>query len=70
MYCIQHCFIYRPSDSTLLEDAGIDPRTVATSALAAYLLSNKHELTRSTRLKGLQVGSMGSLIKWKRCSNH
>jgi hypothetical protein len=34
MYCIQHCFICRPSDSTVSEDAGIDPRTVATSALA------------------------------------
>jgi hypothetical protein len=31
---IQHCFIYRPSDSTVSEDAGIEPRTVATSALA------------------------------------
>ncbi len=31
MYCIQHC---RPSDSTVSEDAGIEPRTVATSALA------------------------------------
>ncbi len=34
MYCIQHCFICRPSDSTVLEDAGMEPRTVATSALA------------------------------------
>ncbi len=34
MYCIQHCFICRPSDSTVSEDAGIEPRTVATSALA------------------------------------
>jgi hypothetical protein len=33
-YCIQHCFICRPSDSTLSEDAEIEPRTVATSALA------------------------------------
>ncbi len=24
MYCIQHCFICRPSDSTVSEDAGID----------------------------------------------
>jgi hypothetical protein len=31
---IQHCFICRPSDSTLSEDAGIEPRTVATTALA------------------------------------
>jgi hypothetical protein len=34
MYCIQHCFICRPSHSTLSEDAGIEPRTVSTSALA------------------------------------
>ncbi len=34
MYFIQHCFIYRPSDSAASEDAGIVPRTVATSALA------------------------------------
>ncbi len=31
---IQHCFICRPSDSTVSEDAGIEPRTVATTALA------------------------------------
>ncbi len=34
MYCIQYCFICRPSDSTVSEDAGIEPRTVATTALA------------------------------------
>ncbi len=34
MYCIQHCFICRPSDYTVSEDAGIEPRTVATSELA------------------------------------
>ncbi len=33
VYCIQHCFICRPSDSTVSEDAGIEPRTVATTAL-------------------------------------
>ncbi len=32
-YCIQHCFICRPSDSTVTTDAGIEPRTVATGAL-------------------------------------
>ncbi len=31
---IQHCFICRPSDSTVPTDAGIEPRTVATCALA------------------------------------
>jgi len=30
MYFIQHCFICRPSDSTVSEDAGIEPGTVAT----------------------------------------
>jgi hypothetical protein len=31
---IQHCFICRPSDYTVSEDAGIEPMTVATTALA------------------------------------
>ncbi len=30
MYDIQHCFICRPSDSTVPEDAEIEPRTVVT----------------------------------------
>jgi hypothetical protein len=36
MYFIQHCFICRPSDSTVSQDAGIDPGLlrVATSAMA------------------------------------
>jgi hypothetical protein len=34
MYDIQHCFICRPSDFTVSEDAGIEHRTVATTALA------------------------------------
>ncbi len=33
-YDIQHFFICRPSDSTVSEDAGVEPRTVATTALA------------------------------------
>ncbi len=33
-YNIQHCFICRPSDSTVPTDAGIEPRTVATCALS------------------------------------
>jgi hypothetical protein len=33
-YIIQHCFICRHSDSTVPTDAGIEPRTVATGALA------------------------------------
>jgi hypothetical protein len=34
MYNIHHCFICRPSDSIVSEDAEIEPRTVATTALA------------------------------------
>jgi hypothetical protein len=33
-YYIQHCFTRRPADSTVSEDAGNDPKTVATFALA------------------------------------
>ncbi len=33
-YFIQHCFICRPSDSTMLEDAGIELWTVAKLSLA------------------------------------
>ncbi len=39
-YDIQHCFICRPSDSTVSEDAGIEPRTVATTALAVRRSNN------------------------------
>ncbi len=34
MYFIHHWFICRLSDSNVSEDAGIEPRTAATSALA------------------------------------
>jgi hypothetical protein len=34
MHDIQHCFICRPSDSTVTEDAGIEPRVVANTVLA------------------------------------
>jgi hypothetical protein len=41
MYFYQHCFIYLPSDSTVSEEAGIEPRTVATLALT--LRRSKHK---------------------------
>jgi hypothetical protein len=40
MYVIQHCFICHPSDSTVSEDAGIEPRIDATLALTARLSNN------------------------------
>jgi hypothetical protein len=49
-YVIQHCFICRPSDSTELEDAGIEPRPVATLALTVRLLDVIHN--RQDRQKG------------------
>ncbi len=34
LYAFQHCFICRSSDSTVSEDAGIEPRNVATTSTA------------------------------------
>jgi hypothetical protein len=41
---IQHCLICRSSDSTVPEDAGIEPRTAATLALAAVLRTRIRDL--------------------------
>jgi hypothetical protein len=38
LYDIQHCFIYRPSDFSVSEDAGIEPRTVATCGIGCQTL--------------------------------
>ncbi len=40
MCYIPNCFIYRPSDSTVSEDAGIEPRTFATLAFAVRCSNN------------------------------
>ncbi len=40
---IQHCFICHPTDSNVSQDAGIEPRTDATSALAVG--RSKHSAT-------------------------
>ncbi len=45
-YFIQHCFICRPSDSTVSEDAGIDPRTSAPAVRRSNLLDRSHPHTR------------------------
>jgi hypothetical protein len=51
MYVIQHCFICRPSDTSVSEDAGIEPRTVPTLALTArrsnHLARSHPQLARS-----------------------
>jgi hypothetical protein len=60
MYCFQRCFICRPSDSTVSEEAGIETRTVATSVLAVR--SSNHSarshpqlLTALKKFKDLSV---------------
>jgi hypothetical protein len=40
VYDIQHCFICRPSNFTVSEDAGIEPRTVATKLRLRHGLSD------------------------------
>ncbi len=44
MFFIQHCFICRPSDSSMSEDAGIEPMTVTTLTLA---VRRSHHSARS-----------------------
>jgi hypothetical protein len=47
MYVIQHCFVCRPSDSTVSEDAGIESSIVATLALTARRRSNHSAISLS-----------------------
>ncbi len=75
-YCIQHCFICRPSDSNVSEYAGIEPRTVATLALAvrssnnsarSYLLDTQIDLISISPdlSNALRVWGSGSYCKTK-----
>jgi hypothetical protein len=48
MYVIQHCFICRPSDSTVSEVAGIEPSTVVNLTLTARLCPHS---ARSHKIK-------------------
>ncbi len=60
MHFIQHCFICRSSDSTVSEDAGIESRTVTTSAVAVTLIKKKSKFSslkgkfREIRMEQLQ----------------
>ncbi len=58
MYNIQHCFICHPSDSTVSEDAGIEPRTVATTALA---VRRSNHSDRSHPLLGQISSTLGQI---------
>jgi hypothetical protein len=48
MYDFQHCFVCRPSHGTVWEDAGFEPRTVATTALP---VRRSHHSARSHLLR-------------------
>ena len=50
MYVIQHCFICRPSDSTVSEAAGIEPKSVATLAGTARRSTTQLDLSIVTCL--------------------
>ncbi len=63
VYCIQHCFFCRPSDSTVSEDAGIEPRTVATSALAERR-SNHSAISHPQATTGPDVWGNPQGINW------
>ncbi len=45
MYYIHYCFICRPSESTVSEDAGSEPRNVTTLALAVLRCNQFKKLT-------------------------
>ncbi len=70
MCCIQHCFICRPS--IVSEDVGIEPRTVATSALALRRSNHRLHLIHwsflgsSASLLSFNVDSrLSMLAEWK-----
>jgi hypothetical protein len=53
MYDIKYCFICRPSDSTVSEDAGIEPRTVA---MVRKILHGKGGLDHTTWFQKAEDG--------------
>ncbi len=70
MFFIQHCFICRPSDSTVPEDAGIEPRTVATFALAVKRSNHAAISLMSMIIKYIVSPAYGfSALALVKCSN-
>ncbi len=45
LYVIQHCFICHPSDSTVSEDAGIEPRPLAMTARRSNHLATTSQIS-------------------------
>jgi hypothetical protein len=61
MYFIKHCFICRPSDSVVSEDAEIEPKSVATLALAVRR-SNHSARSHPNRI---QIKNLTSIWCWQ-----
>jgi hypothetical protein len=62
LYDIQHCLICRLSNSTVWEDAGIEPRTVATTAVVVRR-SNHSARSHPRRRDLIHLGYISSTIK-------
>ncbi len=62
MYFLQHCFICRPSYSTVSEDAGIEPRSVSTLALAVRR-SNHSEISSTLYQISSTFGQISFILK-------
>ncbi len=68
MYDIQHCFICRPSDFTVSENAGIEPRTVATIRhWLSDALTTRLDLTFSPLKCSLIFYKVVMLLQWLFC---
>jgi hypothetical protein len=61
MYDIQHCFICRPSDSAVSEDAGIEPRTVATTAMTVRRSNHSARSNPYSAISHPQLGTISSI---------
>jgi len=53
----QHCFICRPSEYTVSEDAGIDPMTIVTLALTARRFRRSNHSARSLFKRRLSMST-------------
>ncbi len=56
VYSIQHCFICRPSDSTVSEDTVIKPRTVASRHLLSDTLTTRLDLIHNSAISHPLLG--------------
>ncbi len=62
MYFIQNCFICRRSDSTVPEDAGIEPRTAATLELAVRRSNHWLDLIRMCQNYSMPIVHSGMTV--------